>query len=368
MVYDYLLVGAGLFNAVLANELTSNGKTCLVVERRDHIGGNCYTYTDHDIVVHKYGAHIFRTNDPSIWEYVNKFAEFNNFVNSPIAKYRNETYNLPFNMNTFSKMWGISTPDEAKKIISEQSRENDGCEDNLEAHAISLVGRDIYEKLIKGYTEKQWGRRCCELPPSIMQRIPVRYTYDNNYYNSRFQGIPTGGFTPVMEKMFSKSELILNCDYLKNRRQYKDVAKKIVFTGTIDSYFEYEFGELEYRSLKFETDYISHCDNYQGVAVVNYTDRLPEYTRIIEHKHFEYGKQKGTIVTKEYPIAWNKEIEPYYPINDEKNTLLYQKYEEKASRNSEVIFCGRLGRYQYFDMQDTIKSALSVSKRLLDES
>lgn len=367
-MYDFLLVGAGLFNAVLANELTNHGKTCLILEKREHIGGNCYTYLDHDIVVHKYGAHIFRTDDRNIWNYICKFAEFNNFVNSPVARYKDEIYNLPFNMNTFSKMWGIVTPSEAERIIAEQSRVITDSEANLEAHAISLVGKDVYEKLIKGYTEKQWGKKCSELPASIMRRLPVRFTYDNNYYNSRYQGIPIGGFTPIMEKMLSKSKVVLNCDYLENRKEYKNVAKLIVFTGTIDSYYDYIYGDLEYRSLRFETHYDINTDNYQGVAVVNYTDITPEYTRIIEHKHFEFGKQKGTVVTKEYPMMWNKNIEPYYPINDEKNTKLYKKYYIEAEKDKTVVFGGRLGMYRYFDMQDTIKYALLMAEKLLRRS
>lgn len=366
-MYDYLLVGAGLFNAVLADRLTSNGKTCLVLEKRNHIGGNCYTYLDHDIVVHKYGAHIFRTNDREIWEYINKFAEFNNFVNSPIAIFKDEVYNLPFNMNTFSRMWGISKPDDAKRIIKEQSIAYDNPEANLETHAISLVGRDIYEKLIKGYTEKQWGKDCAELPASIIHRIPIRFTYDNNYYNSKYQGIPIGGFTPILTKMFSRSEIILNCDYLKNKEEYQNKAKRIIFTGTIDSYFNYKLGDLEYRSLKFETEYIAECDNFQGVAVVNYTDRFPDYTRTIEHKHFEFGQQKGTVLTKEYPVAWNRDIEPYYPINDEKNQRLYQKYHQESQKAENIIFGGRLGQYQYYDMQDTIKSAVLLFQKLQTE-
>lgn len=355
-MYDYLLVGAGLFNAVFAYMATKKGKKCLVVEKRHHIGGNCYTYVDSDIVVHKYGAHIFRTDDRDIWEFVNKFAEFNNFINSPVAIYKDEVYNMPFNMNTFSKMWGIKTPLEAREIIKEQAREITKTPKNLEEHAISLVGRDIYEKLIKGYTEKQWGRSCRELPPSIMRRIPVRYTYDNNYFNSRYQGIPVGGYEPLIKKMFDGCDIELGVDFLDKKDEYLAMAKKIIYTGPVDEFYEYCFGELEYRSLRFETEKLD-TDNYQGVAVTNYTDIEPAYTRVIEHKHFDFGKQDTTIITREYPLEWQRGLEPYYPINNEKNAQVYERYRQHSMKEDKVIFGGRLGTYQYTDMQDTIKAA-----------
>lgn len=355
-MYDYLLVGAGLFNAVFAYMATKKGKKCLVVEKRHHIGGNCYTYVDSDIVVHKYGAHIFRTDDRDIWEFVNKFAEFNNFINSPVAIYKDEVYNMPFNMNTFSKMWGIKTPLEAREIIKEQAREITKTPKNLEEHAISLVGRDIYEKLIKGYTEKQWGRSCRELPPSIMRRIPVRYTYDNNYFNSRYQGIPVGGYEPLIKKMFDGCDIELGVDFLDKKDEYLAMAKKIIYTGPVDEFYEYCFGELEYRSLRFETEKLD-TDNYQGVAVTNHTDIEPAYTRVIEHKHFDFGKQDTTIITREYPLEWQRGLEPYYPINNEKNAQVYERYRQHSMKEDKVIFGGRLGTYQYTDMQDTIKAA-----------
>lgn len=358
-MYDYLLVGAGLFNAVFAYEATKRGKKCFVIEKRNHIGGNCYTKVIDDIVVHEYGAHIFRTSDNTIWEYMKRFAEFNHFINSPIAKYKDELYNLPFNMNTFSKMWHISTPAEALAILKEQSKEIIMPAQNLEEHAISLVGKDIYEKLIKGYTEKQWGRSCKELPASIMRRIPLRFTYDNNYFNDRYQGIPMGGYTPILEKMFAGCDILLNCDFNGNREKYRNMAKYIIYTGTIDSYFDYCFGELEYRSLRFEKEYREE-ENYQGVAVVNYTSADVPYTRIIEHKHFEFGTQQHTIISREYPVAWDKNVEPYYPINDSKNAELYGRYAECALKEKSVLFGGRLGEYKYYDMQDTIKSALAL--------
>ena len=363
-MYDYLLVGAGLFNAVVAYELTKHGKKCLVVEKRDHIGGNCYTEEIEEIIVHKYGAHIFRTSDKEIWQYMQQFAEFNHFVNSPIARYKDELYNLPFNMNTFSKMWGITTPDEAKAIIDKQSENVHRPARNLEEHAIGMVGTDIYEKLIKGYTEKQWGRECRQLPVSIMRRIPLRFIYDNNYYADPYQGIPIGGFTPIFEKMFHGSDIILNTDYLAERVNLEKEAKAIIYSGTIDSYFEYKYGALEYRSLRFETE-ILDMDNYQGVAVVNYTGAEVPYTRIIEHKHFEFGNQSKTVISKEYPLTWEVGAEPYYPINDEANTERYGLYQKEIQKDSKVVFGGRLGSYQYYDMQDTVKAALALSQKLL---
>lgn len=363
-MYDYLLVGAGLFNAVIAFEANKHGKSCLVIEKRKHIGGNCYTEVINDIVVHKYGAHIFRTSDKNIWDYMQQFAEWNNFINSPIAKFHNEIYNLPFNMNTFSKMWGISTPDEAKKIIQEQCKDIKDPNLNLENRMISLVGRDIYEKLIKGYTEKQWGRGCTELPADIVRRLPVRFIYDNNYYNDSYQGIPIGGYTPIFEKMFSNCEIILGEDYNLNKSKYDSLAKQIIYTGAIDEYFDYIYNPLEYRSVSFEHEHLN-LDNYQGVAVVNYTDKETPYTRIIEHKHFEFGNQKTTVISKEYPSEWKPGIEPYYPINDAKNQIIYSKYQSLAENKENVLFGGRLGSYQYYDMQDTIKEALKLSKKLL---
>ena len=355
-MYDFLLVGAGLFNAVFCYEALHHGCSCLVLEKRAHIGGNCYTYEDSDIIVHKYGAHIFRTSDRQVWAFMQSFAEFNNFINSPIARYHEETYNLPFNMNTFAQMWHIFTPAEAKARIEEQSKGVHLPPRNLEEQAMHLVGRDIYEKLIKGYTEKQWGRACCELPVSIIRRLPLRFTYDNNYYSDRYQGIPIGGFTPLIEQMMRGADICLQEDFLDNRDKWEGEAKHIVYTGTIDRYYDYRYGALSYRSLRFETEKLD-ADNFQGVAVVNYTDSETPYTRIIEHKHFEFGSQPHTIITREYPAAWQPGDEPYYPINDERNNLLYRKYAELASHNSKIRFAGRLGAYRYTDMQDTVKAA-----------
>lgn len=364
-MYDYLLVGAGLFNAVFAHEAGKRGKRCLVLERRNHIGGNCFTYDDKGIVVHKYGAHIFRTSDKWIWNYLQQFAEFNNFINSPIAIYKDEIYNLPFNMNTFSKMWDIVYPSEAKKIIEEQSREICNEPKNLEEHAIKLVGRDIYNKLIKGYTEKQWGKTCIELPASIMRRIPLRFTYDNNYFSDPYQGIPKGGYTNIFNVMFENCDIQLETDFMQNRETMLTKAKRIIYSGTIDEYFDYTYGELEYRGLRFETESLP-VDNYQGVAVVNYTDINVPYTRIIEHKHFEFGNQPFTIISKEYPMTWKIGMEPYYPINDENNNQKYNKYYELSKREKNVFFGGRLGEYKYYDMQDTIKASLQLVNTLMD--
>lgn len=364
-MYDYLIVGAGLFGAVFAHEAVKNGKRSLVIDRRDHIGGNCYTYEDEGIQVHKYGAHIFRTSDKRIWEYVNQFAEFNNFINAPIANYHGEVYNMPFNMNTFSKMWGISTPQEAKAIIDSQKNEIKGEPRNLEEKAISLVGRDVYEKLIKGYTEKQWGRTCDQLPASIIRRLPFRLTYNNNYFRDRYQGIPIGGYTQIIGKMLEGSDVILNEDFTADPEKFRSQARRVIYTGPIDEYFGYCFGPLEYRALKFETEHLT-TDNYQGVAVVNYTDAETPYTRIIEHKHFEFGEQPTTIITREYPIDWELGTEPYYPINDEKNQALYEKYAAKAREDKDIVFAGRLGGYAYTDMQDTIKAALALAETELD--
>ena len=364
-MFDYLIVGSGLYGAVFAYEARKKNKTCLVIEKRGHIGGNCYTEKWSNINVHKYGAHIFRTSEKRIWDYIQQFAEFNHFVNSPIANYHGRIYNMPFNMNTFSKMWNIRTPDEAKAIIAEQRKEIVGEPRNLEEQAISLVGRDIYEVLVKEYTEKQWGRPCTELPASILRRLPVRFTYDNNYFRDPYQGIPKGGYTSIIEKMFEGCEILLNTDFNENPEKYRNLAKKIIYTGTIDSYFNYCFGPLEYRSLHFEHRELQ-TDNYQGVAVVNYTDRETPYTRTIEHKHFEFGTQPTTIVSEEYPLEWKLGLEPYYPVNDDKNQARYAKYAELGSKEKNVIFGGRLGQYRYTDMQDTIIAALELAEKELN--
>ncbi len=366
-MYDYLVVGAGLFGSVFAYEANKRGKKVLVVDKRSHIGGNIYTENVNGINVHKYGAHIFHTNNKKIWDYVNCFAEFNRYTNSPVARYKNELYNLPFNMNTFSKMWSVTTPEEAKFIIEEQKSEITGEPQNLEEQAISLVGRDIYEKLVKGYTEKQWGRKATELPAFIIRRLPVRFVYDNNYFNDRYQGIPIGGYTGIIEKMLDGSEIQLDTDFFSNRDELSALAEKIVFTGAIDAYFDYCFGELEFRSLRFETEDLP-VENYQGNSVVNYTEYEIPYTRIIEHKHFEFGCQGGnstdhTVITREYPSVWKQGDEPYYPINDEKNTELYNKYAALADKENNVIFGGRLGSYRYYDMDKVIEVALEAAEK-----
>lgn len=363
-MYDYLIIGTGLFGSIFTYEASKKGYKCLMLEKRSHIGGNCYTENIEDINVHKYGAHIFRTSDKMIWDYMRQFCEFNHFINSPIANYKGEIYNMPFNMNTFSKMWNIKTPQEAKEIILQQSKEIKGEPKNLEEHVIKLVGRDVYEKFVKGYTEKQWGRTCKDLPTSIIRRIPVRFIYDNNYFNDPYQGIPKGGYTAIFEKMLKNCEVLLNVDFLRHKNEFFNKAKKIIFTGTIDSYFDYRFGALEYRSLEFKHKVLD-TDNFQGVAVVNYTDRETPYTRTIEHKHFEFGKQEKTVVSEEYPLEWNKDIEPYYPINDEKNQKLYSQYQDLAKEEKNVYFGGRLGEYKYYDMQDAVKSALDFAKKEL---
>jgi len=365
MRYDYLIVGAGLFGATFAYEAAKKNKRCLVIDRRQHIGGNVYTENTNGINVHCYGPHIFHTNNKAIWDYINQFAEFNRFTNAPLANYKGEIYNLPFNMNTFHRLWGVVQPADAEAII-EQQRKAAGITEpkNLEEQAISLVGVDIYEKLIKGYTEKQWGRKATELPAFIIKRIPVRFTYDNNYFNDCYQGIPVGGYTPIIEKMLTKADVQLNTDFISSRAELMAVADKIIFTGMIDEYFGYCYGALEYRSLRFETDVLP-IRNFQGNAVVNYTDRETPYTRIIEHKHFEYGTQDTTVITREYPCEWQPGAEPYYPINDERNNLLYRKYRELTSKEKQVIFGGRLGDYRYYDMDDVIANALALAKHEL---
>ena len=373
--YDYLIVGAGLFGATFAYEATKRGKSVLVIDKRDHIAGNIYTKEDEGINVHVYGAHIFHTSDKSIWEYMNQFAEFNNYINSPVAVYGDELYNLPFNMNTFSKMWGIKTPAEAKAKIADQIKELNITEPkNLEEQALSLVGTDVYEKLIKGYTQKQWGRPCDELPSFIIKRLPLRFTYDNNYFNDRFQGIPIGGYTQIVEKMLDKADVALNQDFFElvarddttlaaTSGKLADGAEvswdKLVFTGQIDEYYGSCFGPLEYRSVRFETEKLD-CDNYQGNAVVNYTAAYVPYTRIIEHKHFEFGTQPTTIISKEYSSEWKPGVEPYYPVNNDKNNAVYKQYEDKAKSEENVIFGGRLGQYKYYDMDKVVAAALEA--------
>ena len=363
-MYDYLIVGSGLYGAVFAYEMKKKGKKCLVIDKRNHIGGNIYCEKIEDINVHKYGAHIFHTSNKKIWEYINQFAEFNNYINSPIARYKDELYNLPFNMNTFSKMWGIVTPQEAKDIIQSQIADlNITDPENLEEQALSLVGRDVYEKLIKGYTEKQWGRDCKELPAFIIKRLPLRFTYDNNYFNDRYQGIPIGGYTRIIEKMLEGTEVLLNTDYKEFVAKNGNVSNKVLYTGMIDEYFDYQLGVLEYRSVRFEQERYE-MDNYQGNAVVNYTDREVPYTRIIEHKHFEFGKQPVTIISKEYSSEWHKGDEPYYPVNNEKNDSLYERYCQLAESEKNVIFGGRLGSYKYYDMDKVIEAALKKVEEL----
>ena len=357
--YDYLIVGAGLYGAVFARELTKAGKTCLVIDKRDHIAGNIYTHEMEGIQVHQYGAHIFHTNNKEVWDYLNQFAVFNRYTNSPIANYKGEIYNMPFNMNTFNKMWGVITPAEAADKIEEQRKANyTENPRNLEEQAINLVGVDIYEKLIKGYTEKQWGRPCTELPAFIIKRLPVRLTYDNNYFNALYQGIPVGGYTAMVAKMLEGVEVRLGQDYLADKASWDALADKVVYTGPIDAYFAYKLGVLEYRSVRFETEVLNET-NYQGNAVVNYTDAETPYTRVIEHKHFEFGTQEKTVISREYSAEWKLGDEPYYPVNDEKNSALYAKYKELAAGEEKVIFGGRLGEYQYYDMDKVVEVALN---------
>ena len=360
--YDYLIVGAGLTGAVFAHEAKKCGKSCLIIERRNHIAGNVYCEDIDGINVHRYGAHIFHTSLENVWTYVNQFAEFNNYINAPIARYDNETYNMPFNMNTFSRMWNISTPEEARRIIDEQIAAEGITEpQNLEEQALSLVGRDIFEKLVKGYTEKQWGRDCTELPASIIKRLPCRFTYNNNYFNDKYQGIPVGGYTKMVEKMIEGIDIRLNTEYKDLIAAEPDIADKVIYCGTIDGFYDYELGTLEYRSLRFEDEKID-TDNYQGVAVVNYTKRDVPWTRIIEHKHFEFGTQPTTIITREYPADWKPGDEPYYPVNNNKNNELYALYAERARKEGKVIFAGRLGGYKYYDMDKCIAAAFDLVK------
>lgn len=363
--YDYLIVGSGLFGAVFAHEAKKLGKKCLVIDKRNHIGGNIYTEEVEGIQVHKYGAHIFHTSNDRVWNYIQQFGEFNRFTNSPVARYKDELYNLPFNMNTFNKMWGVVTPEEAEAKLEEQRREA-GINNpkNLEEQALSLIGRDVYEKLIKGYTEKQWGRRATELPAFIIKRLPVRLTYDNNYFNDSHQGIPKDGYTSLIERMLEGIPVRLDTDFLKNREELMELADKIIYTGMIDEYYDYCYGELEYRSLRFETEVLD-MKNYQGNAVVNYTEYEVPYTRIIEHKHFAFGTQPKTVITREYPADWKRGDEPYYPVNDEKNNSLYKKYRELSEKEERVIFGGRLGLYKYFDMHNIIYEALNCAKKEL---
>lgn len=382
MKYDYLVVGTGLFGATFAYEAKKKGKKCLLIDKRSNIGGNIYTKNIDGINVHIYGAHIFHTSNKEIWDYINQFAEFNRYTNSPVARYKNELYNLPFNMNTFHELWNdVFTPDDAMKHINAERKElleklNGREPANLEEQAISLIGKTVYEKLIKGYTEKQWGMSCEELPAFIIKRLPVRLVYDNNYFNDKYQGIPIGGYTQIIEKMLEKIETKLNYDYFEHKEELKNIAEKIVFTGPIDQFYDYKFGHLEYRSVRFETEKLN-VNNYQGNAVVNYTEKEVPYTRIIEHKHFEVGKQLGneetenspsyghTIISREYSDKWDETKEPYYPINNEKNNALYEKYAELASKDKNVIFGGRLGQYKYYDMDKVIASALETCKREL---
>ena len=362
--YDYLIVGSGLFGSIFAHEATQRGKKCLVVERRSHTGGNIHCRETAGINVHEYGAHIFHTGNRELWAYVNRFAEFNRFTNSPIANFNGEIYNLPFNMNTFSRMWGVVRPEEARAIIEKQRAEIQGQPRNLEEQAISLVGRDVYEKLIKGYTQKQWGRTCTDLPAFIIKRIPVRFTYDNNYFNDPYQGIPIGGYNVIIDRLLEGIEVRLNCDFFEQRDELSALADRIVYTGMVDAYFGYCYGHLEYRSLRFETELLD-TENYQGVAVVNYTDAQTPFTRIIEHKHFEFGTQEKTIITREYSAEWQPGMEPYYPVNDEKNQALYAKYKALADAESNVLFGGRLAEYRYYDMDKVVFSALQTCKKEL---
>lgn len=365
MKYDYLIVGAGLFGATFAYEATKKGKKCLLIDKRSHIGGNVYTEQIEGINVHKYGAHIFHTSNKEVWDFVNRFATFNHYVNSPVAVYKDELYNLPFNMNTFSKMWNIKTPQQARDVIKSQIASlNIKDPKNLEEQALSLVGTDVYEKLIKGYTEKQWGRDCKDLPAFIIKRLPLRFTYDNNYFNDRYQGIPEGGYTQMIEKMLEGCDIQLETDYFEFVKQTNIQYDKVIYTGMIDEYYQFKYGRLEYRTVSFENEVLD-TDNFQGNAVVNYTEREVPYTRIIEHKHFEFGTQPKTVISKEYPVEWKYGMEPYYPINNERNIAIYQQYKALADQEENVYFGGRLGMYQYFDMDKVILAAWQLTKTLL---
>jgi UDP-galactopyranose mutase len=359
--YDYLIVGAGIYGSVCAHELTKQGKSCLVIDKRNVVGGNCYTENVNDIHIHKYGAHIFHTNDKEIWDYINQFVEFKQYTHNVIANYKGEMYTLPFNMWTFNQMWGVTTPEDAKQII--ESQKFVGSITNLEEQAMSMVGKDIYEKLIKGYTEKQWNKTCEDLPPSIIKRLPVRYTWDSNYFNDKYVGIPIGGYTQIFEKLLSGSEVILDVDYFKNKEYYDSVAERVIYTGPIDKFFNYKYGQLEYRSLKWDTQ-VKDEDNFQGVPVMNYTDSDTECTRIIEHKWFDNQNQKGTIISYEYPADYDGTNEPYYPIRDEKNTKIFQQYQDLTKGLDKFIFGGRLGSYVYYDMHQVIGQALSMIAKL----
>lgn len=361
--YDYVLVGAGLYSGVIAYLAGQAGKSCLVLERRDHTGGNIYCEEIEGIHVHKYGAHIFHTSNKEVWQFVNSLAEFNRYTNSPIANYKGEIYNMPFNMNTFSKMWEIRTPEEAKIIIEEQRKAVPGEPKNLEEQAIKLVGKDIYEKLVKGYTEKQWGRDCSELPSFIIKRLPVRFTYDNNYFNDLYQGIPIGGYNVLTERLFEKADVQTGVDFLEDKEKYLAMGETVIYTGAIDAFYDYALGKLEYRTVRFETEVLD-TDNYQGVAVVNYTDRETPYTRVIEHKHFEFGTQKKTVISREYSTDWKEGMEPYYPVNDARNQELYQKYAALAEKEEKIIFGGRLGEYKYYDMDKVIEAALNQWEKM----
>lgn len=361
--YDYVLVGAGLYSGVIAYLAGQAGKNCLVLERRDHTGGNIYCEEIEGIHVHKYGAHIFHTSNKEVWQFVNSLAEFNRYTNSPIANYKGEIYNMPFNMNTFNKMWGIRTPEEAKTIIEEQRKAVPGEPKNLEEQAIKLVGKDIYEKLVKGYTEKQWGRDCSELPSFIIKRLPARFTYDNNYFNDLYQGIPIGGYNVLTERLFEKADVQTGVDFLEDKEKYLAMGETVIYTGAIDAFYDYALGKLEYRTVRFETEVLD-TDNYQGVAVVNYTDRETPYTRVIEHKHFEFGTQKKTVISREYSTDWKEGMEPYYPVNDARNQELYQKYAALAEKEEKVIFGGRLGEYKYYDMDKVIEAALNQWEKM----
>ena len=364
-MFNYLIVGAGLFGSTVSHMLTKHGKRCLVIDKRSHIGGNIYTESINDINVHKYGAHIFHTNDKHVWEYVNSFVEFNRYTNSPIANYKGKLYNLPFNMNTFYQMWGVTTPEEAIRKIEQQRKEAGIVEPkNLEEQAISLIGRDIYYTLIKEYTEKQWGRKATELPAFIIKRLPVRFTLHHNYFNDMYQGIPIGGYTKLIEEMLKGIEVQLNTDYFSDRKYFDNIAEKVVYTGEIDNFFGYCYGYLEYRTVSFETEVLKGIENYQGNAVVNYTDAETLYTRIIEHKHFEFGTQPDTVISKEYSKEWKLGDEPYYPVNDDRNSALYNRYKKLADEQNKVIFGGRLAEYKYYDMHQVIASALNLTKTI----